>query len=61
VSSVATYLDKLTPGMKARLDPTFRLLTSPKPVYHISIPRRNVDFLHSKPTMLSITKRKSSR
>lgn len=61
MSSVVTYLETLTPGMNARLDPNFRLSTLPRPVYHVPIPKRNVDFPRFKPIMLSITKQKLSR
>jgi len=53
---LVTYLDALTPGMKAKLDPNFRLSAGQKPIYVASIPRKDMDFAHSNPTLRSIAK-----
>ena len=54
-----THLETLTPGMKAKLDPNFRLSTGQKPSYVASIPKRDMDFPHSNPTLQPIVKRNS--
>jgi len=54
-----TYLDTLTSGMKAKLDPNFRLSTRRKPSYVASIPRKDMDFPLSNPILRSVVKRNS--
>jgi len=54
-----TYLETLTSGMKAKLDPNFRLSTGQKPSYVASIPREDIDFPLSNPILRSTVKRNS--
>ena len=58
---LVTYLDTLTPGMKAKLNPNFRLSTGQKPIYVASAPRKDMDFAHSNPTLRSIIKENSAK
>jgi hypothetical protein len=54
-----THLEALTPGMKAKLDPNFRLSTVQNPEYATSIPRKDTDFPHSSPALQPVVKRNS--
>ena len=54
-----THLETLTSGMKAKLDPNFRLSTVRNPSYVTSIPRKDMDFPHSNPALQPVVKRNS--
>ena len=54
-----THLEALTPGMKAKLDPNFRLSTVQNPGYVTSIPRKDMDSPHSNPALQPVVKQNS--
>lgn len=54
-----THLEALTSGMKAKLDPNFRLSTVRNPGYVTPIPRKDMDFPNSKPALQPVVKRNS--
>jgi hypothetical protein len=54
-----THLEALSPGMKAKLDPNFRLSTVQKSEDVTSIPRKDTDFPHSSPALQPVIKRNS--
>jgi hypothetical protein len=54
-----THLEALTSGMKAKLDPNFRLSTVQNPDYLTSIPKKDMDLPHSSPALQPVVKRNS--
>jgi len=54
-----THLEALTSGMKAKLDPNFRLSTVRNPGYVTSIPKKDMNFPHSNPASQPVVKRNS--
>lgn len=54
---LVTHLEALTPGMKAKLDPNFRLSTVQNPSYLTSTPRKDINFPHSSPALQPVVKR----
>jgi len=55
--ATTTYLDSLSPGMKARLDPTTRLTKRQKPAYVFYISKDDAEMLQSKNGLRTITRR----
>ena len=56
--ATVTYLDTLSPGMKARIDPTSRLLTRREPAYMIYLPQKDINLRTSNRTLWPITRQK---
>ncbi len=56
--ATVTYLDALSSGMKARIDPTSRLLARREPAYMVYIPPKDVSLLQSNRTLWPITRQK---
>ena len=54
-----THLEALTSGMKAKLDPNFRLSTVQNRGYVTPIPRKDMDFPNSNPALQPVVKRNS--
>ena len=61
MTMLITYFDTLSSGMKAKLDPNFRLSTRREPVYVVPIPHKKVDFAHSGHTLPPIAKRNQTK
>jgi hypothetical protein len=55
--ATTTYLDSLSPGMKARLDPTTRLTKQQKPVHVFYLHKDDAEMLQSKNGLTTITRR----
>lgn len=56
-----TYFEALSPGMKARLDPNFRLFAQREPDYEMSISKKDGDIPQSSRTAPATVKREPSR
>lgn len=55
-----SYLDALSPGMKAKLDPNFRLAKPQEPVYAVPFPQKGAEFPSSSHTPPPIAKRRTN-
>ena len=54
--ATTTYLDSLSPGMKARLDPTTRLAKRQKPVHVFYVSKDDTEMLQPKNGLTTITR-----
>ncbi len=61
MTMVVTYFDTLSSGMKARLDPNFRLSTRREQVYTTYPPQKEVDSTRPNRTWRSIIRPSSSK
>jgi hypothetical protein len=56
--ATTTYLDSLSSGMKARLDPTTRLTKRQKPAHVFYVSKDDAEMLPSKNGLWTITRRR---